>query len=92
MSFDVFYYLLQECKAEYFELRRQCQQLAVELLDRTRTSNELAIILNYDPEMATYKPGDRMSLTRLTQAIYYKQKKVRAQETNNIFHKFAFTH
>ncbi|XP_004517522.1 transient-receptor-potential-like protein isoform X2 [Ceratitis capitata] len=65
----------QECKAEYMELRRQCQKFAVDLLDQTRTSNELAIILNYDPEMSTYEPGDRMSLNRLEQAITYKQKK-----------------
>ncbi|XP_037811373.1 transient-receptor-potential-like protein [Lucilia sericata] len=65
----------QECKSEYMDLRRQCQQFAVDLLDQTRTSNELAIILNYDPDMSTYQPGDRMSLNRLTQAIYYKQKK-----------------
>ncbi|XP_053966851.1 transient-receptor-potential-like protein [Anastrepha ludens] len=65
----------QECKAEYMELRRQCQKFAVNLLDQTRTSNELAIILNYDPELSTYEPGDRMSLSRLEQAIEYKQKK-----------------
>ncbi|XP_017468227.1 PREDICTED: transient-receptor-potential-like protein isoform X1 [Rhagoletis zephyria] len=65
----------QECKAEYMELRRQCQKFAVDLLDQTRTSNELAIILNYDPEFSTYEPGDRMSLSRLEQAITYKQKK-----------------
>lgn len=66
----------QESKAEYVELRRQCQNFAVDLLDQTRTSNELAIILNYDPEMSTYQPGDRMTLSRLTQAVNYKQKKV----------------
>ncbi|XP_073813847.1 transient receptor potential-like [Musca autumnalis] len=65
----------QESKAEYVELRRQCQQFAVDLLDQTRTSNELAIILNYDPDISSYQPGDRMSLSRLTQAVYYKQKK-----------------
>ncbi|XP_065366954.1 transient-receptor-potential-like protein [Calliphora vicina] len=65
----------QECKSEYVDLRRQCQKFAVDLLDQTRTSNELAIILNYDPDMSTYQPGDRMSLNRLTQAINYKQKK-----------------
>nr|XP_014085675.1 transient-receptor-potential-like protein isoform X3 [Bactrocera oleae] len=65
----------QECKAEYMELRRQCQKFAVDLLDQTRTSNELAIILNYDPEISTYEPGDRMSLNRLEHAIMYKQKK-----------------
>ncbi|XP_075166028.1 transient receptor potential-like isoform X2 [Haematobia irritans] len=65
----------QESKAEYVELRRQCQNFAVSLLDQTRTSSELAIILNYDPEMSTYQPGDRMSLNRLTEAVYYKQKR-----------------
>ncbi|EDW89546.1 transient-receptor-potential-like protein isoform X2 [Drosophila yakuba] len=65
----------QECKSEYMDLRRQCQKFAVDLLDQTRTSNELAIILNYDPQMSSYEPGDRMSLTRLVQAISYKQKK-----------------
>lgn len=64
------------------ELRRQCQKFAVDLLDQTRTSNELAIILNYDPEMSTYEPGDRMSLNRLEQAIMYKQKKVSESEKN----------
>jgi len=66
----------QECKSEYMDLRRQCQKFAVDLLDQTRTSSELAIILNYDPQMSSYEPGDRMSLTRLVQAISYKQKKV----------------
>nr|XP_016929688.1 transient-receptor-potential-like protein [Drosophila suzukii]XP_016929689.1 transient-receptor-potential-like protein [Drosophila suzukii]XP_016929690.1 transient-receptor-potential-like protein [Drosophila suzukii] len=65
----------QECKSEYMDLRRQCQKFAVDLLDQTRTSSELAIILNYDPQMSSYEPGDRMSLTRLVQAISYKQKK-----------------
>ncbi|KAH8384760.1 hypothetical protein KR093_007794, partial [Drosophila rubida] len=64
----------QECKAEYMELRRQCQKFACALLDQTRSSNELAIILNYDPTVSSYEPGDRMSLTRLVQAISYKQK------------------
>ncbi|XP_017839317.2 transient-receptor-potential-like protein isoform X2 [Drosophila busckii] len=64
----------QECKADYIELRRQCQKFACALLDQTRSSNELAIILNYDPALSTYEPGDRMSLTRLVQAISFKQK------------------
>ncbi|KAH8299649.1 hypothetical protein KR044_004292 [Drosophila immigrans] len=64
----------QECKSEYMELRRHCQKFACSLLDQTRSSNELAIILNYDPSISTYEPGDRMSLTRLVQAISYKQK------------------
>ena len=65
------------------ELRRQCQQFAVDLLDQTRTSNELAIILNYDPELSSYEPGDRMSLSRLVKAIDYKQKKVHTTEIHS---------
>jgi transient-receptor-potential-like protein len=66
----------QECKAEYLELRRQCQQFAVDLLGQTRSSHELAIILNYDPDSPPYHDGDVMKLKRLEMAIDYKQKKV----------------
>lgn len=66
----------QECKSEYLELRRQCQQFAVDLLDQTRSSQELAIILNYDPQSPPYVDGDHMQLKRLEMAIDYKQKKV----------------
>lgn len=66
----------QESKAEYLELRRQCQQFAVDLLDQTRSSQELAIILNYDPQSPPYMDGDHMKLKRLEMAIDYKQKKV----------------
>jgi transient-receptor-potential-like protein len=66
----------QESKAEYLELRRQCQRFAVDLLDQSRSSKELAIILNYDPDSPPYKDGDHMQLARLELAIDYKQKKV----------------
>lgn len=66
----------QESKAEYLELRRKCQQFAVDLLDQTRSSQELAIILNYDPQSPPYMDGDHMQLKRLEMAIDYKQKKV----------------
>lgn len=66
----------QECKTEYLELRRQCQKFAVDLLDQTRTSQELAIVLNYDPEAPPYQDGDHMALKRLEMAIDFKQKKV----------------
>lgn len=65
-----------ECKSEYLELRRQCQKFAVDLLDQSRSSQELAIILNYDPESPPYYDGDQMKLARLELAINYKQKKV----------------
>lgn len=69
----------QECKAEYLDLRRQCQKFAVDLLDQSRSSQELAIILNYDPDSSPYIEGEHMKLARLELAINYKQKKVRAQ-------------
>ncbi|XP_073998927.1 transient-receptor-potential-like protein [Rhodnius prolixus] len=65
----------QESKADYMELRRQCQQLAVSLLDQTRSSSELAVILNHDPESPPYEEGEHMKLARLELAITYKQKK-----------------
>ncbi|XP_044748537.1 transient-receptor-potential-like protein [Coccinella septempunctata] len=65
-----------ECKSEYLDLRRQCQQFAVDLLHQSRSSQELAIILNHDPDDPTpYKEGDHMRLSRLELAIQYKQKK-----------------
>ncbi|XP_055538332.1 transient-receptor-potential-like protein [Wyeomyia smithii] len=65
----------QESKAEYLALRRQCQKFAVDLLDQSRSSQELAIILNYDPESAPYMDGDQMKLARLELAVEFKQKK-----------------
>ncbi|KAK5643799.1 hypothetical protein RI129_007644 [Pyrocoelia pectoralis] len=64
-----------ECRAEYLELRRQCQQFAVDLLHQSRSSEELAIILNHDPDSPPYEAGDHMKLARLELAITYKQKK-----------------
>ncbi|KAF5277598.1 hypothetical protein FQA39_LY06091 [Lamprigera yunnana] len=64
-----------ECRAEYLELRRQCQQFAVDLLHQSRSSKELAIILNHDPDSPPYVEGDHMNLARLELAITYKQKK-----------------
>ncbi|RZF48961.1 hypothetical protein LSTR_LSTR003037 [Laodelphax striatellus] len=65
----------QEVKSEYMELRRQCQKFAVDLLDQSRSSQELAIILNHDPDNPTIDEDEHMKLTRLEQAIKFKQKK-----------------
>ncbi|XP_060806466.1 transient-receptor-potential-like protein [Amyelois transitella] len=65
----------QESKAEYLELRRQAQKFAVDLLDQSRSSQELAIILNYDPEEPAFVEGEHMKLARLELAIDFKQKK-----------------
>ncbi|XP_023310819.1 transient-receptor-potential-like protein [Anoplophora glabripennis] len=64
-----------ECKSEYMDLRLQCQQFAVDLLHQSRSSQELAIILNHDPESPPYEEGEHMKLARLELAIQYKQKK-----------------
>ncbi|XP_014240467.1 transient-receptor-potential-like protein isoform X1 [Cimex lectularius] len=65
----------QESKSEYMELRKQCQQVAVSLLDQIRSSHELAILLNHDPDSPPYEEGEHMTLARLELAIFYKQKK-----------------
>lgn len=61
---------------EYQELRRQCQDFATALLDHTRTSNELEVMLNHDPTGPMYEHGERMHLNRLKLAIKLRQKKV----------------
>ncbi|XP_045453434.1 transient-receptor-potential-like protein [Melitaea cinxia] len=65
----------QESKAEYLELRRQTQKFAVDLLHQSRSSQELAIILNHDPEETPFEEGEHMKLARLELAIEFKQKK-----------------
>ncbi|RZC40409.1 transient-receptor-potential-like protein [Asbolus verrucosus] len=64
-----------ECKSEYMDLRKQCQQFAVDLLHQSRSSQELAFILNHDPDSPPYEEGEHMKLARLELAIQYKQKK-----------------
>lgn len=65
-----------EFRAEYTELRRKCMGFAEELLSHTRSSTELAVILNHDPEsVVPYEDGEHMMLRRLELAIDYKQKK-----------------
>ncbi|XP_064481679.1 transient receptor potential-gamma protein-like isoform X2 [Ornithodoros turicata] len=70
-------FLEHEFKSEYMELRRKCQDFATALLDHTRTSYELEVLLNYDPTGPAFEHGDRMHLSRLKMAIKFKQKKVR---------------
>lgn len=64
-----------EFKSEYLELRNQCQQFATSLLDHTRSSYELEILLNHDPTGPLYQHGERMHLNRLKLAIKFRQKK-----------------
>uniref|UniRef100_A0A5S6QSI2 ANK_REP_REGION domain-containing protein n=1 Tax=Trichuris muris TaxID=70415 RepID=A0A5S6QSI2_TRIMR len=65
-------------KLEYLELSQRCQKLAVDLLDQTRSSDELETILNYDSsdQWPTRRHfGQRMELSRLKLAIQFRQKK-----------------
>lgn len=71
-------FLEPEFKTEYLELRKQCQQFATALLDHTRTTHELEVLLNYDPKDTDALDGEssgRMTLSRLKLAIRCKQKK-----------------
>ncbi|XP_046971020.1 transient receptor potential protein [Vanessa cardui] len=64
-----------EFRIEYKTLRQQCQEFATSLLDHTRTSQELEIMLNYNPwDFDSWEPGERQTLGRLKLAIKYKQK------------------
>ncbi|KAJ0172577.1 hypothetical protein K1T71_011716 [Dendrolimus kikuchii] len=64
-----------EFRVEYRALRQQCQEFATALLDHTRTSKELEIMLNYNPwDIDCWEPGERQTLGRLKLAIKYKQK------------------
>lgn len=65
-----------ESRADYLELRKSCQQFSVDLLQQIRSSTELAVILNHDPNSPPYEDGEHMKLARLELAILYKQKKV----------------
>lgn len=61
------------------QLRKQCQQFAVDLLAQSRTSQELSIILNQDTEDAFIDNEEEpMHLARLELALKFKQKEVRS--------------
>jgi transient receptor potential cation channel subfamily C len=57
-------------------MRSQCQEFATALLDHVRTSLELEVMLNHNPEGEHWDPGERQTLERLKLAIKYKQKQV----------------
>ncbi|XP_066245604.1 transient receptor potential-gamma protein [Euwallacea similis] len=68
-------FLEHEFRGEYQELRKQCQDFATALLDHTRSSYELEVLLNHDPTGPAFEHGDRMHLNRLKLAIKLRQKK-----------------
>jgi hypothetical protein len=78
-----------EFKSEYQELRKQCQDFATALLDHTRSSYELEVLLNHDPTGPAFEHGDRMHLNRLKLAIKLRQKKVGQGLRKNVMHLFS---
>ena len=67
-----------EFRSEYEEMATQCSEFAVALLDQTRGSRELGVLLNHDPDgPVAREPSEKMNLARLKLAIKFKQKKVR---------------
>ncbi|ESP02070.1 hypothetical protein LOTGIDRAFT_111513 [Lottia gigantea] len=68
--------LENEFKIDYEKLSLKCQEFAVDLLEQTRGSSELHIILNHDTNStADENYTERQRLARLKVAIKYKQKK-----------------
>ncbi|KAJ7995720.1 hypothetical protein DPEC_G00247520 [Dallia pectoralis] len=68
-----------EFKSEYAELSQQCKQFAKDLLDQTRSSRELEIILNYRDDMNPLMDDSTHDLARLKLAMKYRQKEFVAQ-------------
>ncbi|XP_059187239.1 short transient receptor potential channel 4b [Centropristis striata] len=68
-----------EFKSEYEELAHMCKQFAKDLLDQTRSSKELEIILNYRDDADPLLDENTNDLARLKLAIKYCQKEFVAQ-------------
>ncbi|XP_041920288.1 short transient receptor potential channel 4-like isoform X1 [Alosa sapidissima] len=68
-----------EFKAEYEELSRQCKKFAKDLLDQTRSSRELELILNFRDDINMLQDDNHNELARLKLAIKYRQKEFVAQ-------------
>lgn len=65
-----------EFKSEYEQLSHMCKQFAKDLLDQTRSSKELEIILNYHDDINPLLDDSSNDLARLKLAIKYCQKEV----------------
>ncbi|KDR22808.1 Transient-receptor-potential-like protein, partial [Zootermopsis nevadensis] len=59
----------------FAEHESKSDYMAIDLLHQSRSSQELAIILNHDPDSPPYEAGEHMKLARLELAINCKQKK-----------------
>lgn len=65
-----------EFKSEYEELSQQCKKFAKDLLDQTRSSRELEIVLNFKDSVTPLNNESSNDLARLKLAIKYYQKEV----------------
>lgn len=74
-----------EFRGDYNIMRKSTQEFATSLLDQVRTSNELEIMLNFNPTGNNWEPGERQTLERLKLAIKYKQKAVLNCIYRNVF-------
>uniref|UniRef100_A0A8C9THH7 Transient receptor potential cation channel subfamily C member 4 n=1 Tax=Scleropages formosus TaxID=113540 RepID=A0A8C9THH7_SCLFO len=68
-----------EFKSEYEELSHQCKEFAKDLLDQTRSSRELELILNFRDGINPLEEESNNDLARLKLAIKYHQKEFVAQ-------------
>ncbi|XP_022524504.2 short transient receptor potential channel 4b [Astyanax mexicanus] len=69
-----------EFKTEYEELSHQCKRFAKDLLDQTRSSRELELILNFRDDLSLLQDQESNNeLARLKLAIKYRQKEFVAQ-------------
>ncbi|XP_051542080.1 short transient receptor potential channel 4-like isoform X2 [Myxocyprinus asiaticus] len=68
-----------EFKSEYEELSQLCKQFAKDLLDQTRSSRELELILNYRDDLNLLEDEGNNDLARLKLAIKFHQKEFVAQ-------------
>ncbi|CAL8401178.1 unnamed protein product [Boreogadus saida] len=66
-----------EFKSEYEELSQQCKQFAKDLLDQTRSSRELEMVLNYRDNVNLLEEESNNDLARLKLAIKYHQKELK---------------
>ncbi len=74
-----------EFKAEYEELSYQCKRFAKDLLDQTRSSRELELILNFRDDVNLLQDEASNELARLKLAIKYRQKEVQIWYCNHVF-------
>lgn len=79
MNYRTLAQLEPEFKSTYKLLSKQVQDFATELLDKTRSSEELETILNHDTESPVNDDDTQAAtLSRLRLAIKYRQKEASA--------------